>query len=214
MTSARYQIYTAEVTRPGKRGKRTKTQMENCWRIVDLKFQFIYPIALLEYVPKPGSDEGIVMPAYFQGNHDLLTFDPKIILANDWKILHSFIITVLFPEQYIWPKPIGSEEIVDEQYIDQPPEPQANKPAYQPFSQLAEHATTEQDIETRVDEVFEHPLLDQILDQQGEDVPDAVVNAQMALIQSNYEEARKRKEKEVEFPIEKDYGFLHPFSSQ
>ena len=68
--------------------------------------------------------------------------------------------------------------------------------------------------DSEVLKVFEHPLLDQILDQQGEDVPDAVVNAQMALIQSNYEEARKRKEKEVEFPIEKDYGFLHPFSSQ
>lgn len=214
MTSALYQTYTAEVTRSGKRGKSTKTQLENCWRTIDLKFQFIYPTALLEYVPKPNSDEGVVMPAYFQGNHDLLTFDPKIILTNDWQILHSFIMTVLFPEQYIWPKPIGVDKTVDEQYIDQPAEPQAIQPTYQPFGQLAEHATTDRDIEARVDDVFEHPLIEQLREQQDEEVPDAVANVQMAIIQSNYEEACKKKEKEGDFLLEKDYGFLHPFSSQ
>lgn len=224
MSPARYQTYMTEVTRLTKRGKRTKTEMEKCWRIVDLKFRFVYPLALLEYVPKPDSDEGIVTPVYFQGDHDLLTFDPKIILANDWQILHSFIMTVLFPDQYAWPKPIGVDETVDEQYIDQPAEPQAIQPAYQPFGQLAEQAALGQDIEARVDDVFDRPLIEQLREQQGEEVPDVVADAQMARIQSNYEEARRRREEEQqgfrvqedmsEFSAEEDHGFLHPFSSQ
>ena len=223
---SRYRIYNEKVGRFKNRNK-VEEKVCKCWKVIDLKFLFIYPVALLEYVPKPGSDEGIVMPVYFQGNHDLLTFDPKIILANDWQILHSFIKTVLFPEQYAWPNPIGTDETVDEQYIDQPAETRAIEPAYQPFGQLAEQSMTGHDIEARVDDVFERPLVEQILEQQGEAVPDAVVNAQMALIQSNYEEARRRREEEEqqqheggmqenmsEFSMEEDRGFLHPFSSQ
>ena len=222
ITPARYRIYNEIIGRY--KNRRTIEDKESkCWRVIDLKFLFMYPIALLEYVPKPGSDEGIVMPTYFQGNHDDLTFDPKIILVNDWYILHSFIETILFPEQHKWPKPIGKDKTVDEQYIDQPTEPVADQLTYQPFGQLAEQAMTGQDIEARVDDVFERPLVEQILDQQGENVPDDVANAQMALIQSNYEEARRRKEEEqrtelqgnrTESFMEEDYGFLPPFPSQ
>ena len=219
---SRYRVYNEKVGRFKNRNK-TEEKLCKCWKVIDLKFLFIYPVALLEYVPKPGSDEGIVMPAYFQGNHDRLTFDPKIILANDWQILHSFIKTVLFPEQYIWPNPIGTDETVDEQYIDQPAEPRAIEPAHQTFGQLAEQTMTGHNIEARVDDVFERPLLEQILDQQGEDVPDAVANAQMVRIQSYYEEARRRKEEEErreiqgnmsDFSMEEDRGFLHSYSSQ
>lgn len=220
---SRYRVYNETIGRYKKR-KTIEEKVCRCWKVIDLKFLFIYPVALLEYVHKPGSDEGIVMPAYFLGNHEHLTFDPKIILTNDWQILHSFIKTVLFPEQYAWPKPIGVDETVDEQYIDQPAEPLAIQPANQPFGQLAEQAALGQDIEARVDDVFERPLLEQLREQQGEEVPDAVADAQMALMQMNYEEARRRREEEQqgfrvqedmsEFSAEEDRGFLNPYPSQ
>lgn len=194
--------YQFRVTHKPK-GWRRKAKPPELVYVINFKFGFSFPVALARRNVENNLDDPI---SFTDVNHiarsnPAYQFDPIMIFENDWKILHDFIITFLYPDQFLLPTATGSvEDGVDEQRVDQPAEPRAIEPAHQPFGQLAEQAMTSQDIEARVDKVFEQPLMEQLFEQQGEDVPDAVANAQMALMQSNYEEARRRKEQQARQP--------------
>ena len=185
------------------KGWRRKAAPPKLVYVINFRFDFLFPVALARRNVENDLDDPIFFTDvnHIARSNPAYQFDPIMIFENDWKILHDFIITFLYPSQFLLPTATGSvEDGVDEQHVDQPAEPRAIEPAHQPFGQLAKQAMTSQDIEARVDNVFEQPLIEQLHEQQGKDVPGAVANAQMVLMQSNYEEARRRKEQQVRQP--------------
>lgn len=112
--------------------------------IINFKFDFLFPTALAQRNVEKGVDD----PMFFTDinriarNDPVYWFDPVMIFANDWQILHDFILTFLCPEQFILPTATGSVEgNVDEQHVDQPVEQSTGQQIGQPImDQMMEHA--------------------------------------------------------------------------
>lgn len=138
--------YQFRVTHTPK-GWRRKAAPPELVYVINFRFDFLFPIALARRNVEKGIDD----PVFFTDiNHVSRTkiygFDPVMIFENDWKILHDFILTFLFPKQFLLPTATGAvEDGVDEQHVDQPAEQSAGQQVGQMVAQpvmdqLMDHA--------------------------------------------------------------------------
>ena len=131
------------------KGWRRKAAPPKLVDVINFRFDFLFPVALARRNVEQDLDDPIFFTDvnHIVRNDPAYQFDPIMIFENDWKILHDFIITFLYPSQFLLPTATGSvEEGVDEQHVDQPVEQfvgqQASQLVTQPvMDQLMDHAT-------------------------------------------------------------------------
>lgn len=130
------------------KGWRRKAEPPELVYVINFRFDFLFPVALARRNVENDLDDPIFFTDvnHIARSNPAYQFDPIMIFENDWKILHDFIITFLYPSQFLLPTATGSvEDGVDEQHVDQPAEQSAGQQVGQMVTQpvmdqLMDHA--------------------------------------------------------------------------
>lgn len=128
------------------KGWRRKAAPPKLVYVINFRFDFLFPVALARRNVENDLDDPIFFTDvnHIARNDPAYHFDPIMIFENDWKILHDFIITFLYPSQFLLPTATGSvEDGVDEQHVDQP---------------------VEQYVGQQVSQLVTQPVMDQLMD--------------------------------------------------
>ena len=136
------------------KGWRRKAAPPKLVYVINFRFDFLFPVALARRNVENDLDDPIFFTDvnHIARNDPVYQFDPIMIFENDWKILHDFIITFLYPNQFLLPTATGSvEDGVDEQHVDQPVEQSAG----QQVSQLVTQPVMDQ----LIDHAFQQKML-------------------------------------------------------